>query len=149
VHKSSRFTSDETTGFLAALHDERIDISDFLSIAKAGTRLFRTAQYPPLRGTFLPLDDKHNVLYTRGSVDFFETYPGLYVPRGLLFRCERTEHTARQLATEILSLTKMNWNSTQFDHREPITLKAARDVGSVLKHLKPGDKVFPRYSFYM
>jgi len=27
----------------------------------------------------------------------------------------------------------MNWNNTQFDNFEPITLKAARKVGSILQ----------------
>jgi hypothetical protein len=149
LHKTSRFTPDEIVGFSDALNAERIQLSDFLSVAKAGTRLFRTEQYPPLRGTLLTLDDKHHAFYTRGGVDFFETYTGLYVPRALLFRCERVERTPRQIAEEILALTKMNWNCTQFDNRDPITVKAAREVGAVLKHLRPSDKVFPRYSFYI
>ncbi|OLE47538.1 MAG: hypothetical protein AUG46_06290 [Acidobacteria bacterium 13_1_20CM_3_58_11] len=33
----------------------------------------------------------------------------------------------------------MNWNNTQFDNFEPITLKAARKVGSIFKYMKPTD----------
>jgi hypothetical protein len=50
---------------------------------------------------------------------------------------------------EILALTKMNWNNTQFDNFEPITLKAARKVGSIFKYMKPTDPFQSRYSFYM
>ena len=35
------------------------------------------------------------------------------------------EAKPRELATEILSLTKMNWNDTHFDDTAPIALMAA------------------------
>jgi hypothetical protein len=41
----------------------------------------------------------------------------------------------RAMAAEVLALTKMNWNSTQFDGALPIPIRAARQVGRVLKHL--------------
>jgi hypothetical protein len=88
-------------------------------------------------------------LYTRGSVDFFATYPGLYIPRPLHFRCESVEATARQLAVETLALTKMNWNDTQFDQAAPITLVAARKVGAVLKYIGDERPIADRYSNYM
>jgi hypothetical protein len=53
------------------------------------------------------------------------------------------------LAQKILALTKMNWNNTQFDNFEPITLKAACKVGSIFKYMKPTDPFQSRYSFYM
>ena len=37
------------------------------------------------------------VLYTKGSVDFFSAYPGLYVPRPLGFRCDRVAETSSLL----------------------------------------------------
>ncbi len=48
---------------------------------------------------------------------------------------------------EILGLTKMNWNNTQFDGGEPITLRAAKQVGSILKYLD--SEYEPYYRYYM
>ena len=31
--------------------------------------------------------------------------------------------------------TKMNWNTTQFDGSEPITIRAAEQVGSILEYI--------------
>jgi hypothetical protein len=101
-----------------------------------------------LRGTFLTLDRRTHTLYTRGSVDFLSTYPGTYVPSPLRLLCDDTEQTPYFLANELLALTKMNWNNTQFDNRDPITLRAPRGVGSILKYVEEG-RVQPRYSFYM
>lgn len=149
LHKSSRFNAAETEGFVAAANDHHIELIDLVSLTDSSTRLFRAGEYPPLRGTFLSLDARTHVLYTRGSVDFFATYPGLYIPRPLLLRCALAEQTPAFLAGEILALTKMNWNNTQFDGDEPITLGGARKVGKILRYVDNGQGIASRYSAYM
>lgn len=83
------------------------------------------------------------------SVPYYATYPGMYVPRPLKFQIAHAETSPRKLAEEILALTKLNWNNTQFDGSEPITMRVAHQVGKVLKYVLEGDPVQPRYSFYM
>jgi hypothetical protein len=149
LHKTSAFNKTEIDGFQKSTQAHNIELVDMVSISKTFTRLYRTGAYPPLRGTFLRSEDGLNVLYTRGSVDFFATYPGMYVPRPLLFRCDLTEQTPEFLAREILALTKMNWNNTQFDRGEPITIRAARQVGEILKYVPPDGEIARSYRFYM
>jgi len=149
VHKTSSHNAAEMDGFQKAIGEHRIHSCEFLSLSKSFIRLFRDGVYPPLRGTFLSLDDRNHVLYTRGSVEFYATYPGLYMPRTVGISCDRIEQTPRYLAQEILALTKMNWNDTQFDGGMPITIRAAHEVGSILKYCAPTDRIPPYYSFYM
>lgn len=149
MHKSSRFDTNEEHGFEAALKEKGIATHDFLWVSGSASRLYRAGQYPPLRGTLLTLDENEMVLYTRGSVGFFETYPGKYVPVPLRIRSENTEQPQRMLAREILALTKMNWNNTQFDGAEPVTLRASRKCSNVLRYCSEGLGIEPRYSFYM
>lgn len=149
VHKSSRFDSDEELGFEEALRGGNVSSRDFLWLSPSDTKLYRGGKYPPLRGTLLRLDEREMVLYTRGSVNFFETYPGRYVPTPLRIRSEGAEQTQRFLADEILALTKMNWNNTQFDGAEPVTLQASRKCSSILRYCSAGRAIEPRYSFYM
>ena len=115
VHKTSAHSPAEIDGFRKAVDEYRVHSCELLSMDRSFVRLFRNAEYPPLRGTFLSLDAKSHVLYTRGSVDFYATYPGMYMPRSLLIGCDRIEQTPNYLAGEALALTKMNWNDTQFD----------------------------------
>lgn len=122
---------------------------DLVSVRAPDAKLFRRGAYPPLRGTFLALDSRAQILYTRGSVVFFGTYPGMYVPQPLGIRCDHTESTPRALAEEVLALTKMNWNNTQFDCHDPITVRAARQVGKILKYVAPDEPVEPRYAHYI
>lgn len=150
VHKSSPHNDVEREGFLRAAEEAKISTTDLLSISARGApRLFRSGRYPPLRGTALSLEPSTAILYARGSIPFYETYPGLYVPQPLLVRCDETEESQIGLLREILALSKMNWNQTQFDGDEPITLMAARKVGPILRHVGEGDRVAPRYSYYM
>lgn len=66
----------------------------------------------------------------------------------LPFRVARAESSPTEIATELLMLTKMNWNATQLDGRVPITLRTADSIGGILKHLTPSDSPQPRYAYY-
>jgi len=149
IYKTSRFEPEEVAGFDEALTEERIRLSDLVWVSeRTPFRLMRDGAYPPLRGTFLELE-KGAVLYSRGSVPYFRTYPGLYVPQPIMLRPYRHESTLTDLGQETLALTKMNWNSTQFDGALPITVRASRAVGRVLKHVSAGAQEAPEYRFYM
>ena len=149
LHKTSTYTPAEMEGFRAAADQHGIESLDLLSLGESAIRLFRLGQYPPLRGTLAIFDDERSLLYTRGSVDFFQTYPGLYIPQPLAVRLASVEETPRFLASEVLALTKMNWNNTQFDGHEPITTRAARQVGKILKYVPEGGRLQSHYRYYM
>ena len=85
----------------------------------------------------------------RGSVPYFETYTGKYIPNPVEVRLYEYDESPNLICDEILALTKMNWNNTQFDRRLPITIECARKVGEILKYLDEGDVMALRYSFYM
>jgi hypothetical protein len=53
------------------------------------------------------------------------------------------------VARDILALTKMNWNTTQFDGAQPIPIRAARQVGRVLRHVPIGQREATEYTQYM
>jgi hypothetical protein len=149
VHKTSNFNQAELEGSVAAIESFRIRHHDLVVVHESDIRIFRSGAYPPLRGTFLELDTRHCVLYTRGSIPFYEMYPGLYVPRALQIDAAQTEESLKAIAGEILALTKMNWNNTQFDSALPITIRAARQVGNILKYAGDLENIQSEYAFYM
>lgn len=149
LHKSSNYTAAEIAGFDAAAQELRIHTVDFITILDSKLRLFRQGNYPPYRGTFVSLDTERYILYTRGSVWFYETYPGMYIPEPIELRIVRSEAAPLFLASEVLGLTKMNWNNTQFDGKYPVTLGCARKVGEVLKYLSDEERPQSRYGYYM
>lgn len=150
LHKTSSFTEGEADGFHAAADERDIDHVEMLWIQRRGApRLFRTGQLPPLRGTSVQLDERSLLLYTRGSVPYFRTYPGLYVPQPLLIRPASAGTDLLAAGADILALSKMNWNNAQLDERDPLTLRTAYRVGSILKHVPEGARIATRYAHYM
>ena len=149
LHKTSNFNEAEIEGFKQAAKKYFIHQVDLITIIDSDFRLYRENSYPPLRGTQLSFSDKHHLLYTRGSVPYFETYTGKYIPSPVEVRLYEHDESPNLICDEILALTKMNWNNTQFDRRLPITIECARRVGEILKYLDEGDEMALRYSFYM
>ncbi|MCX6213386.1 hypothetical protein [Spirosoma sp.] len=149
LHKTSNFNDDEVYGFTEAAKKLYINQIDLVSIQTSDLRLYRRGNYPPMRGTHFSLSDKHHLLYTRGSVPYYETYPGRYIPRAIEVKLTTYDESPNVICDEILALTKMNWNNTQFDTQMPITIECARNVGEILKYLGPEDQMQLKYSFYM
>lgn len=150
VLKTSRFRPEEAEGIDAALGKSGIEMSDLVWVQESSPiAIFRDGNYPVLRGTFVDLGGK-GLLYTRGSVPFYGTFPGLRVPRPLLLvPHENSDSKILTLAKDVLALTKVNWNTTQFDQKLPAPIKAAREVGRILKHVEFGTAVssdFRRYT---
>jgi argonaute-like protein implicated in RNA metabolism and viral defense len=149
IHKSSGYDAAETDGFNEAVSADNVRYCDLLALGRSHLRFFRNGAYPPLRGTHIILDENNSLLYTRGSVPFYRKYPGPYVPRSLHIRYFRTDRSQTDLAAEILALTKLNWNKTQFDSFYPITLGGSKQIGSIYKWCPdpPPDPI--PYAFFM
>jgi hypothetical protein len=150
LHKTSQFSAAESGGFQGAADEREIDFLELIWIQRKGApHLFRTGQLPPLRGTSVQLDPQTLLLYTRGSIPYFRTYPGLYVPQPLLLRPTGNGTDLQAAGAEVLALSKMNWNNAQLDERDPLTLRTAHRVGAILRHVPPDAQIATRYAYYM
>lgn len=150
IMKTSRFRDEEAEGFLQALDEHGAELRDLVWVQEHyAAKILRDGDYPVLRGTFIDLDGK-GLLYTNGSIPYYGTYPGQYVPNPLLL-CphESSESTVSQIAQEVFSLTKINWNSTQMNQKLPIPIRASRKVGEILKYLPEGATVSSDYRKYI
>lgn len=148
MHKTSYFNADEKEGFRQAADDENLEMLDLVSVRRSGARLLRAGDSPMVRGTAMLFDDKSGIVYLKGTVPYFHVYPGAYIPRALEFIREDGESSASDLARELVGLSKLNFNNTQFDSGDPITIRAARRVGDILKHVPSGKKVNARFRYF-
>ena len=149
VMKTARFRDEEIDGFTQALDEANVEYRDFVWISeRSPITVYREGSYPPLRGTTVKLGGDV-MLFTRGSVPFYRTYPGMRVPTPLMLRPHKIDIPIMEIAGEVLALTKMNWNSTQFDGALPIPIRAARQVGKVLKHVPLGQVPTSSYPYYI
>ena len=93
----------------AAKGSHKIQKLDLVTIQdRTNLRLFRQNMYPPRRGTHLSLDEQNHLLYTRGSVEFYQTYTGKYPPNPLEIKIFYYDTSPNLICDEILALTKMN-----------------------------------------
>jgi hypothetical protein len=148
VHKSSRFWQEEISGFREAAKD--VGTVDLVAIDDRGIRFTREiGQYPPLRGTVVQISSDDHILFTKGYVPLLGTYPGHRVPAPLEIVEHYGDAPMHTVCKELLSLSKMNWNSADFCVREPITLAYSREVGKILAYVP--EEVIPRpeYRYYM
>jgi hypothetical protein len=148
MHKTSYFNADEREGFKRAAEDEKLEVLDLVSVRRSGARVLRAGDSPMVRGTAMLFDGKSGIVYLKGTVPYFQVYPGAYIPRALEFVRDDGETSASDLAHELVGLSKLNFNNTQFDSGDPITVRAARRVGDILKHVPSGKKVNARFRYF-
>ncbi len=149
VHKTSRYWPDELAGlrFAAGAVSGQVDF-----LALAGQSRFRAvppSRYPPLRGTRVQIG-RLDYLYTTGFVPALGEFHGMHVPAPIEVADHIGGDTGRtRLLHEILTLTKLNWNSATLSGKFPITLRFSRLVGDVLRELPSGQEPLPQFKFYM
>ena len=102
-----------------------------------------------MRGTYVKFTDQNFLLYTTGFVPFLRTYPGARIPQP----AEVLEHFGDspwdRVLSELLSLTKLNWNSADFAARYPVTLAFSSRVGEILAEIPEDIPFREEYRFYM
>lgn len=149
ILKTSRFENHEAEGFQEALTEASVAYSDLIWVSESSPiTLYRDGDYPPLRGTTVRFGNDA-IVFTRGSNPVYRTYPGLRMPRPLMLRPYCNDTPITEIAAEVLALTKMNWNTTQFDGALPIPIRAAHEVGKVLKYVPIGQRSATDYTRYM
>lgn len=149
IHKWQRFWPEERAGFEDALKVAGVHSHDFVAFGSRGLRFYRTGQEPAVRGTYIALGPGEGLLFTRGYVPFLRRYPGMRVPRPLEIVEHHGSGSMAEIAREILALTKLDWNTTMFAGKEPITTAFAEDVGRILSELPRSVEPRRSYRFYM
>ncbi len=145
IHKTSEFTREERQGMMRALTD--VPAVELQTVRSTDFRLLRQGTYPPHRGTLAIFGDT-SYLFSTGYTDVRETYEGPHIPVPLeLVGASGT--SAELCARELLSLSKMNWNSARDHIAFPISLAFARQVGLVMAEIPRDAEPHPLYRFYM
>jgi hypothetical protein len=133
IQKTSRFEPAERKGFEQAL--SRVGRYDLMALSPdSASRLVRAGQYPPLRGTNFQVGDI-SYLYTTGYLSLLGRYPHGHVPSPLQISDHVGDTATPQLLREMLTLTKMNWNSADYASSSPITIRFSQQVGEILREV--------------
>jgi hypothetical protein len=149
LHAKSSFHDEEWRGFTAGAPSETSVVGVQIADARDSLKLFRPGKYPVVRGTSLLLADTEAFLWTSGYVPRLDTYIGPETPNPLLVRVQRGECPLDQVLSDVLGLTKINFNSCLHNDRLPVTIRFADAVGEVmLAAPQTGEPKLP-FKFYI
>ena len=148
IHKSSRWTHEEKTGVHEGLKG-RVSRYDLIALQRQDyVRLITKSKYPPLRGTRFQVGEL-DYLYTTGFVAELGQFHGMHIPSPLLIADHiGSDSTRETIVSEILTLTKMNWNAARLGGLLPITLEFARRVSEIMKEIPVNEEPQPQAKFY-
>jgi hypothetical protein len=135
IHGQTSFKDDEWHAFEEAAPTETNVVGVRIRTTGGETKLFRDGDYPVLRGTALILDEKNAYLWTNGYVPQLDTYIGPETPNPLfitLLRSKRKMPEMEIVLKDIVGLTKINYNSCNYNDSLPVTVRFAKMVGDVL-----------------
>lgn len=152
LHKSSNFLDDETKGFADGAAD--VKTKEFITVRKRHPlRLFGQGDNPPLRGTLaIPPGEREYYLYTTGFVPEQSVYNNPGTPKPLVLRPhpEYFSGDYHRICEEILKFTKLDWNSSDFCKRLPVTIGIADAVSDILAEPAASDiNLQTHYYYYM
>lgn len=147
VHKRTHFKKDEINGIVDSLKKSGIEQIDLIEInfeedARFLSLYLKNGQFQPhpfplSRGTCFLLDSSSALLWTHGIVPSVKAdnrnyyLGGKNIPEPLKIRKHYGGSNISTIATEILGLTKMNWNSFNLYSKLPATIQTSNEIARI------------------
>lgn len=150
IHAKASFSDEEWEGFQQACAGKRtrvvgVQISDGWDQLK----LFRPGDYPVIRGTALLTSERSAFLWTSGYVPRLDTYLGPDTPNPLQVSIRRGEADITTVLSDVMALTKINFNTCLFNDRKPVTIRFADAIGDILVSAPIGAEPRLPFKFYI
>jgi hypothetical protein len=145
VHKTTAFDDGERRGALRAL--DNVPETEFVALRTSAFRLLRQGDYPPPRGSLTTIGDR-SFLLTTGYQANRKTYKGSHIPVPLDLVVDQGGDVD-QAAEDVMSLTKLNWNSAADHMQFPVTLAFAQKVGTIMAEVPEDEEPQTRFSYYI
>jgi hypothetical protein len=149
LHSRSSISRDEFAGFKDACPVGCKLVSVRVRHDSLGPRLFRPGSRPVLRGTFHRESDRAGFLYASGFKPRIGTYDGWETPVPLRIDIQYGDAQIEQVASDILGLTKLNYNACRLGEGQPVTVKFSDDVGEILISNPTVTDRRPNFKFYI
>ncbi|MER9071793.1 TIR domain-containing protein [Mesorhizobium sp. M0904] len=145
VHGRTRFSDQELNGFADACAGKS-EITGVRITRTNDYKLFGSGDLPVRRGTYQKLTNRVGLIWTSGFVNALNTYQGRETPNPLRVElCGQSKVPLDTVLRDIMTLTKMNFNTAVFADGYPVTMRFADAIGDVL--MATGDREVPPLPF--
>ena len=132
IHGRTRFNKEELDGFQEAA-PSGTDITGVRITRTSEMKLFTDGELPVSRGTALIVSRRLGYIWTSGYVNHLKTYQGRETPNPLRIEiCGSTNSDLSTVLKDVMTLTKMNFNSSIFADGFPVSMRFADAIGNVL-----------------
>lgn len=152
IHGRTTFNDEEWNAFKEVAPPETNVVAVRIQTTNGDVKLFRDGDYPVLRGTAVVLDERNAYLWTTGFVPRLDTYIGPETPNPLFVTVLRSSGALpdiRSVLTDIMGLTKINYNACNYSDGLPVTVRFANKVGEVLTMHSAKDAERQPLKFYV
>lgn len=154
IHKQTPFRKEERNGLQEGLAGvSEIDMLEvnfdsalrYVASIRKQDGTFDEDNYPVRRGTVVQLDAFSSLIWVHGVTDAVKSGYRYYkgkrrIPTPLVIRRHLGSSDISQIATEILALSKMDWNSADMYSKLPATIQSSQKIariGSLLQRFGP------------
>ncbi|MEY2502281.1 MAG: hypothetical protein QOI07_2615 [Verrucomicrobiota bacterium] len=148
IHGRTWFGDDEWEGFKAA-GGPSTNVVGVRIVPERALKVYHPSNNPVLRGSAFFQDDRKGLLWTKGWTPRLQTYPGLEVPLPMRIDITRGEAPIHQVFSDVLALTKLNYNACRFSDGIPVTLRFADAVGEILTSGPKGPVAPMAFRYYI
>jgi len=149
LHSRSEISEEEYEGYRSACPSSVSLIGIRVRHDDDGIKVFRPGRNPVLRGAFVRMSETTCYLWSMGFKPRLETYDGWDVPFPLRIDVQHGKADLKQVAQDILGLTKLNYNTCRLGGAQPVTVGFSNAVGEILV-TNPTVKVCrPQFKFYI
>ena len=149
LHCRSQINDEEFAGFRDACPQGVGLVGIRVRQERNEVRLLREGDYPVLRGTFWPITSRKGYLWASGFKPRLATYDGWETPAPLRLEIQHGEADIGQVATDILGLSKLNYNACRLGDAEPVTIGFSDAVGEILVSNPSVTERKPNFKFYI
>jgi hypothetical protein len=149
LHYRSSIDRDEYQAFKSVCPQDVKIVAIRVASERFGVHLYREGTRPMIRGAFWKITDRLGYLWGSGFKARLGTYDGLETPVPLRIQIEYGEADIMQVATDILGLTKLNFNECKFGDSAPVTIGFSDAVGEILVSNPSISDPSPRFKHYI
>ncbi len=152
IHGKTKFNDDEWRAFSNAVPEGTNIVAVRIRPSHGETKFYRDGDYPCIRGTALILGDRDAYLWTSGYVPRIDTYMGPETPNPIFVTVLRATGEFPEIdvvLSDIMKLTKINYNNCNYNDALPVTIRFAEKVGEVLVMGSAKDAQRQPFKFYI
>ena len=139
IHGRANFSDNEWGGFINAIQKRNANTKLYGIIIKSvnDLKILRAVEneishYGVLRGLAWLINSEEGYLFTRGFIPRIGTSNSLETPNPLYIKIARGDIDLMKVMSDILALTKLNYNACIYGDGLPVTLRFSDLIGNIL-----------------